>query len=104
MTITPEQLAMMREDAAAARTNAEAARSLDESDAMAFACVGAEVAAGHVERLVAEVERLSTLEAIARKHHATCLGTCGCSICDWVVASRKAAPDAGEPCPGSRGW
>lgn len=66
--------------------------SYGEGDARFF--VGAVVAlpamAGHVVALSAEVERLSALEALARKHHATCLGACGCSVCGWVAAERKA--------------
>lgn len=89
MTITPEQLAMMREDAAAARTNAEAARSLDESDAMAFACVGAEVVAGHVERLCAEVERLRAALAVAERAASLCAG-------EVATLRRAAAPTRGD--------
>ena len=44
-----------------------------------------------VQTLAGEVERLSALEAVAHRHHHACLGACGCSVCDWIVASRKAA-------------
>ncbi len=87
--MTTEQLAMMREDAAAARTNANETRLLfDESGPVVLTCVGAEILAGHVDRLCSEVERLSALEAVATKHHDICLGACGCGVCAWVKASR----------------
>ena len=44
-----------------------------------------------VQTLATEVERLSTLEAVAHRHHHACLGACGCSVCDWIVAARKAS-------------
>ena len=35
--------------------------------------------------------RLDALEAVVHRHHHACLGACGCSVCDWYVASRKAS-------------
>ena len=35
--------------------------------------------------------RLDALEAVVHRHHHACLGVCGCSVCDWYVASRKAS-------------
>lgn len=64
-------------------------------DAFARAIVAARAAvpalASDVLTLATEVERLSALEAVAHRHHHTCLGACGCSVCDWIVAERKAS-------------
>lgn len=75
MTITPEQLAMMREDA---------------TDGLDTGGQGTELLATHVMVLATEVERLYALEVVAHRHHHACLGACGCSVCDWIVAERKA--------------
>lgn len=81
MTITPAHLTVMRVDAESARQCVNEARPLmPESGPVVRVFVNAEILAGHVERLAAEVERLQALLDPTR------------------------APDAAEPCPGSRGW
>lgn len=135
MTITPEQLATMRDDAARhASAQAEVpscdfTHDLDEPinhdavwcfgeiivdggnkrsialcapsaivddtppAAFARAIVASRAAvpclASDVLTLCAEVEQLRALEAVAHRHRHACLGACGCSVCDWIVASRK---------------
>lgn len=87
--MTPEQLTMMREDAAAARANATRARYIrDDSGLVGLSCDSAETLAAHVDRLCAEVERLADLYAAERRAGA-----------DERRADREA-----DPCPGSRRW